>query len=134
MEPKENIIHICKECSDNRRKEFQKTLTTFDFQRIKSLVEQRKEVYVKVAFSNYQEKRYNEVADVYFSYNAYCGDAEQVTEHMWVLCGDVNLQGRTICGILSNDPVVLDSLKYQDIVVFRFEDIEDIIYPSECAN
>lgn len=134
MEPKENVVGVCKECSDKRREEFQKTLTVFDFQRIESLVKQRKKVYVKVVFSEYQEKYCNELTGTYFSCNMYCDDLEQKTEHMWVLCGDVDLEKKCICGILDNDPFVLDSLRYQDIVVFSFNHIEDIIYPPECMN
>lgn len=126
MEPKENVINVCKECSTKRREEFQETLTVQDFQKINSLIKEQKPVYVKVVFSERQEVVYNDAINVNVKYNLYADDEDDVAEHMWVLCGDVSLEHETICGILENDPFVLKSLKYRDIVVFRFEHIEGV--------
>lgn len=126
MEPNQNIIHVCKDCSDNRRKKFQKNLSIADLLMADMMAKRGEAVYIKAVFSKEQNKIYNPEIDRHFYVNNFSEDYSGRTEHMWLICGDVNIEERTVCGILSNDPVIVTDLKDKDIVIVRFEDIEDI--------
>lgn len=130
MEPNQNIFHVCKNCSDSKRREFQRNLSITDLLKADRMAKRGEVVYIKAVFSEEQDKFYNPDIDRYYYVNNFSEDYSGKTEHMWLICGDVNIEERTVCGLLSNDPVIVTDLKDKDIVIVRFEDIENIEFNS----
>lgn len=48
------------------------------------------------------------------------------TEYMWVKVTDVDQNGEKYKGILDNDPLLVQTVRYGDIVEFEKEDILDV--------
>lgn len=128
-----NIGPICSDCYNKRKSKFQETLTIEGLKRIQDLIKMRKKVFIKVAFGEKQDKKYDPEAQSYFYYNDYNESIEQKVEHMWVLCTDIDIESQSISGILNNDPYMID-LKCGDAVVSDFKHMQDIIYPETHLN
>lgn len=126
-----NIKLSCKNCSNEKRREFQKTNYIEKLKEIDVLL--KEERYENVNNHHYVfkmpmqklEKYYNEEDNVYFYVNSHDEDIDGDVEHVWVEIFDINFQSKTICGVLRNDPVIFN-INEGDIIISDFKDIEAI--------
>lgn len=88
-----NTIKLCKDCSDERKNEWQK-----------------KNKNLKISKGNYVKLAIKD---------------KNGTEHLWFQITFIN--GKSFIGKCDNTPVVIEKLKYNDSLTFKFEDIEDYI-------
>jgi len=93
-----NIIGMCKKCSDKRRADFQKIFNK-DMLKVGD--------YVKICFKQGKKR-----------------------EHMWVKIISID---KKIFGLLDNEPVLVDNVKYQDIVRVKLSEVEDLLPADRCV-
>jgi len=91
-----NVQKICSQCAKGVREETQNKIASFKMEGFIGM-------FVKKAFTK-----------------------DKKIEHMWIKVISVNENSNTLCGIIDNDPVMVDE-KCGDEVVFYKEDIEEIM-------
>lgn len=126
-----NLRFVCKDCSDEKRAEFQKQFSLDVLKTIENLILQGRPPHLKVVFSKEQEKFFNPEINRHFFFNKFHEGYKGTTEHMWIMPGSIDFKEETICGILNNTPFEIDTLKLNDIVIVKFSDIEDMIYDEQ---
>ncbi|MGL5713385.1 MAG: DUF2314 domain-containing protein [Paraclostridium sp.] len=123
-----NVGIVCKECSNDRRKEFQATVNIDEeCIKIQNAINERKKVFIKVPFSEHCKRGFNpQIGQEFFYLNNTESLIDVEVEHMWLLCGDVNIEEKTVCGVLANKPVIFNGIEEGSIVVADYTDIEEI--------
>lgn len=123
-----NIKRVSSESLNKSREDFQEKLSIDNFLYMDELVKNKKQVYLKALFSKEQRKKTHPYIKEDIFINQLTPNYKGMTEAMWILCGDINIEQQTICGVLLNNPHQISNLKFRDIVVISFSDILDIDY------
>ena len=101
MNDKENVIHICKECSDDRKKQIQSDIENI-ITKCRKAYNLKNEVFFKVSFAD-----------------------DKMTEHKWVKVTKMDVDSFT--GTLDNVPLKLKNYTVGDTTTRAFTEIEDYI-------
>ena len=95
-----NVIYVCSDCTDERKREAQAQLPRL-LEQIKSAKEA---AFVKAAFQE-----------------------GEMVEHMWVKIESIDEKAQVFHGYLDNEPVHLTLIKHKDKVDVPFTEVEQVI-------
>lgn len=127
MKLAQNINSICNYYSYDDRVDFQNNFFLENINHIANSIKKGDNVYLKAIFSEEQEKFYHPEHSEPFYVNMFSDNYIGKAEPMWLKCKDIDIDCKSICGLLSDKPLILNSINHSDVVIVNFKDIEDII-------